>query len=172
MLSAIVVRSHARLRGDGTTGNITVLAHGTLTPGDQKPGILHTGNVVLRAHAQFDVRLGAHHSDQLEVSGNINLGRAILDVSLLNGLHPAAGKTFDIIDDDGSGPVHGRFAGLAQGATFTVDGVLFSVNYHGHHHDVVLTALAPPSAPGWQPADPASDHLSTAHVHSADLLFA
>jgi hypothetical protein len=80
-------------------------------------------------------------------SGNINLGRATLDVSLLGGFHPAAGKTFDIIDDDGSGPVHGRFHGLAQGATFVVDGELFSINYHGHHHDVVLTALGTPPAP-------------------------
>ena len=155
------MQSHAKLRGDGTTGDITVLAHGRLAPGDQKPGVLHAGNVVLHAHAQLDVRLRAHHSDQLEVSGNINLGRAILDVSLLGGFHPAAGKTFVIIDDDGSGPVHGRFAGLAQGATFVVDGELFSINYHGHHHDVVLTALAPPSAPGWQPADPASDHTAS-----------
>jgi hypothetical protein len=102
--------------------------------------------VILRGHAQLDIQLGAHHTDQLEVSGNINLGRAILDVSLLGGFHPAAGKTFDIIDDDGSGPVHGRFAGLAQGATFVVDGEVFSINYHGHH-DVVLTALGTPPVP-------------------------
>jgi len=53
-----------------------------------------------------------------------------------------------------------------------VHGELFSINYHGHHHDVVLTALAPPPAPGWHPPDPAADHLGTAHVHSGDLLFA
>jgi autotransporter-associated beta strand protein len=169
--SASIVRSHAKLRGDGTTGDINVLSRGILSPGDHKPGILHTGDVVLHAHAHLDIRLGSHHhSDQLEVSGNVNLGRAILDVSLLGGFHPAAGKTFDIIDNDGSGPVHGRFHGLAQGATFSVDGVLFSINYH-HRHDVVLTALAPPPAPGPHLVE-ASDHLSTVHVHSADLLIA
>jgi hypothetical protein len=146
--SATIVKSHAKLRGDGTTGDINVLARGMLLPGDHKPGTLHTGNVVLHAHAHLDIRLGSHHhSDQLEVSGNINLGRAILDVSVLGGFHPAAGKTFDIIDDDGHRPVHGRFHGLAQGATFIVDGESFSINYHGHHHDVVLTALGTPPAP-------------------------
>jgi len=48
-----------------------------------------------------------------------------------------------------------------------VDGELFSINYHGHHHDVVLTALG---------SAPASDHVATvaAHLNAAhsDWLFA
>jgi hypothetical protein len=51
------------------------------------------------------------------------------------------GTTFEIIDNRASDPIHGRFAGLPQGATFAAGGEEFSINYHGGNgNDVVLTA--------------------------------
>jgi autotransporter-associated beta strand protein len=160
IVSGIVVRPHATLRGDGTTGNIAVQAHGILTPDDHMPGALHTGNVVLRAHAELDIRLGAHRHGELDVTGHINLGGATLDLTLLAGFRPAAGRQFEIIANDGTDPIHGRFAGLHQGDTFTVGGELFSINYHAHGNDVVLTALGTPAS-GWGPSAPTSDHTAS-----------
>ena len=150
--SPTIVKSGGSIGGHGTTGNVTVLAGGVLSPGGPAAGTLHTDSVILHAHAQVEVQLGVHHADQLEISGNVNLGRATLDVSLFGRFDSVVGKTFDIIDNDGSGPVHGRFDGLAQGARFAAGGEEFAINYHGGDgSDVVLIALGPvppPSPPG------------------------
>jgi hypothetical protein len=47
------------------------------------------------------------------MNAELDLTLVTLIVSLFGGFHSVVGKTFDIIDNDGSGPVHGRFAGLA-----------------------------------------------------------
>jgi len=97
--------------------------------------------------------------------------------SSLAGFHPAAGRKFEIIANDGADPIHGRFAGLHQGDTLTVGSELFRINYHAHGNDVVLTALGPVPAghpPGWVPPDPASDHsIAATHDPGAEggLLF-
>jgi autotransporter-associated beta strand protein len=174
IVSSTAVKPGATLAGHGTTGDVTVLGGGTLSPGGHRAAILDTGNVVLRANAHFAIQLGAHHSDQLDVTGHVHLGGAILDLSLLAGFHPATGRTFEIIANDGSDPVHGRFAGLVQGAHFAAGGEEFSINYHGGDgNDVMLTALD--SAVGWGGPGTAPDHLATLspQLHGAhhDFLF-
>jgi hypothetical protein len=192
-----VAKPGATLAGHGIAGNVAVLGGGTLSPGGARAATLDTGSVLLHPDAHFVIQLGAHRSDQLDVSGHVQLGDTALDLSLLAGFQPAAGGTFEIIANDGSDPVHGRFAGLPQGAKFSAGGEEFSINYHGGHgnaglaqgatcaaggeefsinyhgggHDVVVTALGPPSV--W--ADPAGEqatHTAQLHLAHGDLLFA
>jgi hypothetical protein len=142
--STTTVDAHATLSGHGTTGNITVLGGGILSPGGGT-AILHTGNLVLDPHAHFVVQLGGanpgpHGYDQLDVIGTVNLTGAKLDLSLLGAFHGHNGETFEIINNDGIDPVTGHFAGLAEGAHVVAGGKVFSVSYHGGDgNDVVLT---------------------------------
>jgi hypothetical protein len=50
------------------------------------------------------------------------------------------GETFEIINNDDSHPVVGRFTGLAEGARVVAGGKVFSISYDGGDgNDVVLT---------------------------------
>ena len=56
---------------------------------------------------------------------------------------PVAGNVFTIIANDGADAVVGTFAGLAEGATITLNGVTLVISYvGGTGNDVVLTAQA------------------------------
>jgi len=162
--SATTVDAHATLGGIGTTGNVTVLAAGSLAPGGVRAGILNTGNVVLDRHAHFVAEIGGanpglHGYDQLDVTGAVNLTGAKLDLSLPARFHPHRHETFEIINNDGSDPVAGHFAGLAQGAHVTVGGKVFSISYAGGDgNDVVLTTIG--SAPSH-----ALHHVGAASAH-------
>jgi hypothetical protein len=164
--SATTVKSGATLSGHGTTGDVTVLAGGTLSAG-AGAAILDTGNLLLRAHAHFAVQLGGanpgpHGFDQIDVTGTVQLAGATLDLSLIGAFHGHKGETFEIISNDGTDPVVGHFAGLAEGAHVTAGGKVFSISYHGGDgNDVVLTAIGH-----------ATTHaLHHATVASGDLLF-
>ena len=170
--SATTVSSGGMLTGNGLTGAVTVASGGTLSPGGST-GILHTGGVNFSAGAHFAVALGGTSAgtngyDQLDVDGTVTLGDATLDVSLINGFNPAAaGATpYLIIDNDGTDGVVGTFAGLAEGAQFSIGGSVFSISYHGGDgNDVVLTALkssvTPPVAqpPQPVPGSPGDDNF-------------
>jgi hypothetical protein len=165
--SATTVHGNATLAGDGSTGSVTVLAGGILSPGGTKAGILSTGNLVLNAHAHLAVDLGGAHPgphgyDQLDVTGTVQLSNAVLYLTVHGSLHAHNHETFEIISNDGSDAVVGHFAGLKQGAHFAAGGKEFSISYHGGDgNDVVLTAIGH-----------ATTHaLHHATVASGDLLF-
>jgi autotransporter-associated beta strand protein len=131
--STTTVDAHATLSGHGTTGNVTVLGGGLLSPGPTT-AILHTGNVALDLHAHFVVQLGGanpgpHGYDQLDVMGTVSLNGAKLDLSLLSAFHGHNGETFEIISNDGIDPVVGHFAGLAEAAHLVAGGKMFSISY-------------------------------------------
>src|SRR5256886_14470272 len=80
--------------------------------------------------------------DQINVAGTVNLSGATL--SGVVGFAPAAGTTFIIINNDGSGAVIGTFSGLAEGAAVTLSGQTFTISYvGGTGNDVVLTRASP-----------------------------
>ncbi len=80
------------------------------------------------------------------MTGTVSLNGATLGANLWNGFTPTVSQTFTIINNDGADAVSGTFAGLAEGATVTLSGVLFTVSYTGGTgNDVVLTRLAGPN---------------------------
>ncbi|HEX8911301.1 MAG TPA: Ig-like domain repeat protein, partial [Humisphaera sp.] len=136
--------SGGTLGGTGTVGAV-VGTGGTVRAGTGSTGSLQTGNLSLNAAATFAARLNGTTAgsgyDQTVVAGTVSLGGAALSVSL--GYTPAYGDTFRLINNDGSDPVSGTFAGLPEGSTFTAGGSAFLVSYvGGDGNDVTLTAVA------------------------------
>ena len=82
----------------------------------------------------FAVEMNGNQHDQLNVSGTVTLGNAILSVT---GLPPSA--PIVIIDNDLTDAVVGTFAGLPQGAAVLLGGVTLTLSYTGGDgNDVVL----------------------------------
>jgi hypothetical protein len=121
---------------------------------DRQPGPIHgLGTPALSsarrcffdAARPFGVQLGGanpgpHGSDQLDVTGTVNVTGGKLDLSLLGVFHGHNGETFEIIANDRVDTITGHFAGLAEGAHLVAGGKLFSISYHGgDRNDVVLT---------------------------------
>ena len=131
------------LFGSGTTGTLTATG-GFVAPGTGN-GILHVaGGATLGAASTLAVELngttaGTGH-DQLDVTGAVTLSGGPLAVT--TGFTAASGATFTILNNDGSDPVNGTFAGLAEGALVTTGGQTFRISYAGGTgNDVTLTAL-------------------------------
>lgn len=122
----------------------TSVAGARISPGFS-PGIINSGDLTLTAGSFVDIELNGTTAgtgyDQINVTGSVNLGNAILNVT--NGFTPSVGNTFTIINNDGSDPVMGTFAGLAEGAVFFVGANSYRISYvGGTGNDVVLTSVS------------------------------
>lgn len=142
---AITVLQGGTLKGTGTVGSIS--SNGTVEPGTS-PGCLTSGDVILGG--TFAVEIGGttvcSEYDQLRVTGTVALS-GTLSTSLLD-FTPSKDQVFTIIDNDGSDAVIDTFSGLAEGATFELDGYVFRVSYvGGSGNDVTLTVVSVPDVP-------------------------
>jgi len=152
--SSLTVNNSA-ISGNGTIPATSLLDGATMRVGNEPgagccadphtTGILSTGNVSLQGGAlQLDLgnpTPGTGH-DQINTTGSVTLTNPTLLVSLPS-LIPTASQTFVIINNDGTDAIAGTFAGLPEGATFTVGSSQFRISYvGGSGNDVVLTALA------------------------------
>lgn len=153
--SGVEVGTNGTLKGDGTSQlYIDVDPGGTLAPGDAAaPGCLATNNVLISG--TYQVAIGGTQPcsgyDQVQVAGGtgnpvsggatpVDLTDGTLDVSLINGFVPAVGDNFTIIKNQPGTSVTSTFTGLPEGATFTSQGVTYSITYKAADpDDVVLT---------------------------------
>ncbi len=86
---------------------------------------------------------------QLNVTGSISLEG---DLSVSLSFAPAESSLYFLLLNDGADAIAGTFAGLAQGATFSVGGQAFMISYIGDSstssftggNDVVLMAVTVP----------------------------
>jgi autotransporter-associated beta strand protein/VCBS repeat-containing protein len=144
--SATTVGSGATFGGWGTVSATSVSNGGTLAPGPivGTHGTLSTQALSLVAGATLDIEIfSSNQFDRVNVTGSVSLGGATLDASLPGGFNPATGAAFVIVDNDGTDPISGTFAGLPEGAIVTAGANRFSITYHGgtNANDVVLTSL-------------------------------
>ena len=135
------------LGGIGVVGPI--YATGLVQPG-ASPGCLTSSNLTFTSTGTYHVELNGLTScsgyDQMIVRGTNNLANATLNVSTGFTTPVPIGQQFVIINNDGVDPIAGTFAGLPNGAMFSVGGIGFRINYNGGDgNDVVLTVV---SAPG------------------------
>jgi hypothetical protein len=134
------------LGGTGKVGPLTINIGGHLAPGSGGPGTLVSAKLNFAAGSTFDVDINGTTPgtsyDQLITTGTVTLGGATLNVSL-GSFSPSSGSTFTLIRRTSADKANTLFAGLAEGATFTVGGTTFRITYVGgtSHHDVVLTVL-------------------------------
>jgi autotransporter-associated beta strand protein len=151
--SPVTVNAGATLGGTGTTGPVTLQPGAVLSPGGADPAVQRVQDLILSSESSYVAQLNGPDPgtgyDQLDVTGTVQLNGATLDASL--GFAPAAGHAFVIVNNDGTDPVAGTFAGLPQGAVVRVGGVPFHISYDGGDgNDVALVRNTPPAvtAPG------------------------
>src|SRR5262249_20625998 len=151
-LSSVTVDAAGTLGGAGVVGGATIAAGGTFAPAN-----LLTFGLSLASGANFDEAIGGTTLGASAASGGygrvflragtINLGGATLDISLVNNFKPKVGNVFTILTNLNSEPITGTFDdpahnALAQGATFSQDGVTYSIDYHADgENDVALTVV-------------------------------
>lgn len=135
------------ISGAGTVSAEIKVNSGKVVPGDSGTGILSTGNANFNlAGGTFQIEVngatpGTQH-DQLNVTGTVNLASSILSVA--GTITSVPGQQVVILNNDGADAVTGTFAGLAEGATVTINGVNFTLSYAGGDgNDVVLTEPLP-----------------------------
>ncbi|QEL17930.1 YDG domain-containing protein [Limnoglobus roseus] len=139
---ALTVADGATFGGAATVGATGVA--GTLQPGGPGTGtaVLNTGDVSFGASGArvLAVDLNGTGYDQVNVVGSVDLTGATLTPTLGSGYKPALNTKFAIISNDGTDAVTGTFAGLAEGATFVLDGRTYTISYvGGDGNDVTLT---------------------------------
>ena len=137
--------SGGTLRGTGSIGNLTGTGTGTVSPGTS-PGTIGTSSLSLASGNTLAIGIAGTTAgtgyDQLVVAdgGTVSLGNTTL--GLTASFAPTADTVLTIIDNQGSQPVSGTFAGLAEGAIVTVDTQDYRISYvGGTGNDVTLTAL-------------------------------
>lgn len=141
-ISATTVTSGGTLGGDGMIdASVTINNGGTLAPGNS-PGVLRTGDLSLASGstltAEINGNIPGELHDQVDVSGTVNLGGATLSPTGTVTTQP--GQLIVLINNDGTDAISGTFAGLAEGATVTINGVDFVLSYRGGTgNDVTLT---------------------------------
>jgi YVTN family beta-propeller protein/autotransporter-associated beta strand protein len=129
----------ATLAGAGTVGDVDAAA-GVISPGEDGPGILRARSVGVGPAHTFVMDIGGSvrgvDYDALDASEIVGLNGAALKLRLKGGI--LSGAQYRIMTN-----ALGTFAGLPEGAVFTVDGVSFSITYAGgpSGRDVVLFAL-------------------------------
>jgi fibronectin-binding autotransporter adhesin len=141
----VSVNPGGTLRGKGTIPQINMNG-GTVDLSQLKTG----GLSVTGAGSQFISSLQANAPGgygQTTVTGAVYLTGTSFYPML--GFVPYDGTSFTLIDNDGTDAVTGYFSGLPEGATFVLNGKLFTISYHGGDgNDVVITVssggLAPP----------------------------
>jgi len=137
------------IKGVGTVRSLTVDA-GTLAPGHSPGTLTVLQDLNLTSSAVYEVEIQSTQAyDQVRAGQSVTLGDSTLRAVAFSGISVKAGDQFTIIDNQGSNPVGGTFAGLAEGATFAFgDGGVLRISYvGGDGNDVVLTVVTVPAAP-------------------------
>lgn len=142
------------LKGTGTAAKVNIAQGGAIAPGNS-PGCFSTGTLQLSGEYQFE--LGGADActgyDQIKVTGTsgstvLFQPGATLTTSRYENYTPTQGQVFTIIDNQSSDAVGSTFDGLAEGATFEQNGIVFMISYvGGDGNDVTLTVQNVPTAP-------------------------
>jgi hypothetical protein len=127
------------LRLEGSSLGPTTLAGGRLELGIGWPIYSQLSALSMDAASTFIPQQGI----LLRVSGSVSLGNAQFVVQPT----PNWNTPFEIIQNDGTAPVSGTFAGLPEGATFTVDGTRYRISYQGGDGNDVTATDAGPELP-------------------------
>jgi autotransporter-associated beta strand protein len=147
------------LGGNGTiSGLVTVNGGATLAPGptgNGSTGILNTGTFTLNSDSNFSLDLNGPlagtNYDQVDVTGEVFITGSNLLINTALGL--AVGDQLFILENDGTDPIIGTFAFLADGAMFTAGGAAFQIFYNadgqGGGNDIELIVAAVPEPTTW-----------------------
>jgi hypothetical protein len=138
------------LAGRGQVGKVTGNLNSVVQPGFNGPAFqnwLSARDVAFNSRTTFRALVTSDDPDfennQLRVSGSVNLGNCRLDLRTL--FVPPVGKSYVIIDNDGTDAVAGTFSGLPEGTVFGAPSpnLRWRITYAGGDgNDVVLTLVS------------------------------
>lgn len=135
--STTIITGTATLGGNGTiVGTVNVTGNGQIYPATGQIGTLRTGPLTFASGTKLLVDLNASGGcDKVIVTGIAALGGTTLDVRAFTPL--PAGRIYSIVEY--SDQVTGTFAGLTDGAVFTVGSNRFRIDYGAA--SITLTTL-------------------------------
>jgi autotransporter-associated beta strand protein len=144
--SPVTVAPGGTLRGlNGHCGSVSNAPFGAIRPGDDAVlGALNVeGGLACMPFSLLEVRiLDLISFDQINVIGPVDLGGATLQLQLLNA-PPSVGASFLFISNDGTDAIVGSFAGMPEGAVFTVGTAGFQISYKGGDgNDAVISRVS------------------------------
>ena len=157
--SVSVTNSGTMLGGNGTISGAVSMGSGTnLSPGatilSGSTAILRTGALTLNSNSNFTVDLNGTTAgttyDQVRVTGAVSITGSNIVVRPAGSLN--VGDKFFVLLNDGSDLISGTFA---QGATITVGGDIFAINYLDNGdggiigNDISLTLVVVPEPSTW-----------------------
>jgi fibronectin-binding autotransporter adhesin len=148
LASPLVQVLNGTLGGTGTVQSVTVSSGGTVSPGES-PGILNIAGNLTFPNGTFYAELNGPNAgtgyDRLAVSGTVNLGSPVLNLS--SGFMAVTSTDFIILSHITTGAINGTFAGLPEGALIGAGGNAFQVTYRGGTgNDMMLTRVAAPAS--------------------------
>lgn len=127
-----------RLNGNGTMGAL-ISSGGTVDATGLSGILIVNGGVQFDSDTTFRTSLrDPALPASFAASGPVVLNSPVLNATLNHS--PVGGEVYTIIDNRGSDPVAGSFAGLPQDSLITIDGQTFRIDYlGGDGNDVTLT---------------------------------
>jgi hypothetical protein len=146
-----IVLNGGTLKGNSDLLGTVTMNLGTIAPGNS-PGCLGSADLAFTG-GSYDVEINGNvqctEYDSMTVVGTVDLGAdTTLNISRLDSFKPKVNDTFAIIVNDAADAVTGTFKGLANGASVTVAGYTYQVNYDaGDGNDVILLVKAIPTTP-------------------------
>ena len=147
--TSVNINTGGILSGSGSV-NAVASAGGTISPGDTT-AILNTSSITLDSTSKYQWEFQAPFTaagagfDQLNVNGTVTLNGTLVLIGLTGTMEPALGSKFVIINNDGSEPINGIFAGKTEGSLVdSAQGYRFTISYAGggiagNNNDVELT---------------------------------
>ncbi|MCL4206670.1 MAG: hypothetical protein KJ000_29655, partial [Pirellulaceae bacterium] len=171
------INGTAVLTGTGTiNGKVTTAGSASVSPGPST-GLLTINNganaaLQLGAGTTFTAQVngtipGTEH-DQLKVTGEVDLTGAVLDIS--GTIVSLPGQVVVLIDNDGSDPVIGTFAGRPEGSLVNVNGIDFAISYKGGSLGNHVVLIQPGDATFGGTADDDSFLLQQVTIDDVDFL--
>jgi autotransporter-associated beta strand protein len=142
-----VVGTDAVLGGTGIVGLIGV-GTGIVAPGIGGPGTLRSGSLIIGIDQVLVVELNGTTVgtgyDQVDVTGSVLIGSAVLTVAL--NFTPPPGAEFLIVKNDGTDNIGAGFKDLPEGASFMMGATELTITYAGGDgNDIVLRNTTPVS---------------------------
>ena len=121
------------LGGTGAVGLTNALG-GSIQPG-LSPGVFTMTNLIMAAASELKLELNGLTSgtsyDQLRVTNGVTLTSPTLTIASTVTETVPADFVFTLIDNQGSRPINGSFAGLPEGATIIIGGTPLPLSYIG-----------------------------------------
>jgi len=151
--SSVITVTGGAVSGSGFTPALSLGAGTVLSPGNS-PGMLTTGSVTTAAGSFANIEIGGLTAiteyDRIATAGTVSLDSTLVVSFSFAGAQ--AGDTFDIWLNDGTDPITGTFAGLAEGSSIPAGMGSLTITYFANAdggslgNDVRLTYVPEPSA--------------------------